>query len=140
MSKPILSELEYNASDVASAILNNADLAIANEDLGVTDRSSDFSVGTGWAGSIIAYSFNGFMFVNSGIYHAGTGQPAHGETMFSNSETTTRPNQSYTVASLGYQADSAVVEAKTDGTFTINDPDNQGISNFYATVNFWYRF
>ena len=30
MSKPILSELEYNADDVASAILSKADLSITN--------------------------------------------------------------------------------------------------------------
>ena len=31
MSKPILSELEYNADDVASAILSKADLSITSK-------------------------------------------------------------------------------------------------------------
>ena len=71
MSKPVLSELEYNADDVASAILSSADLSVTNEDFGVTDHSSIFTFQTGWSDTnAICYGFNGFMFCSLTALHA----------------------------------------------------------------------
>ena len=141
MPKPILSELEYNASDVASAILSSADLSVTNQDFGVTDRSSLFTAGTGWnfAGKI-AYSFNGFMFVSLYCTHSG-GSPQQNEVVLTMTDSDFYPTVETYFSSISYEGDSLTnLVAKTDGTFRINDVNNEGISTFYITTNGFYRF
>ena len=121
MSKPILSELEYNANDVASAILQEADLSIANEDLGIVDRTSLFdeqnsyelASGT-YAG---AYSFNGFLFVN---FSVDRDQPYAGACLQC-SDSDFYPTVVTTMPTISHEGDRAnYVEFDTSGNVNIS--------------------
>ena len=70
MPKPVLSDSLFNADDVATAILSEANLQVTNQDLGVTDISSAFVLSTNWNTwqGHRAYKFNGFVFIWMGTY------------------------------------------------------------------------
>lgn len=142
MSKPVLSELEYNADDVASAILSQADLSIANDDLGVLDISSSFSFDSGWqaeAHGIIAYKFMGFVFVNINCVHL-NGNPVSGEGIGSVNNSSYRPSAKQTLPSIANEADSnAYVCFQTNGNIDQFNPEPSGSSHFYLCINGWYR-
>lgn len=141
MSKPILSELEYNADNVASAILSQADLSVTNEDLGVTERTSDFIAQSGWTTSqMYIFSFNGFMFFSGSFVHADS-VPADGEAFVINSNIDTRPSVAFHLSGGGYQGDTVnFVSINTDGEVTVDSPTGTGASSYYLSVNGWYRF
>ena len=44
MPKPVLSDSLFNADDVATAILDEANLQVTNQNLGVTDITSSFVI------------------------------------------------------------------------------------------------
>ena len=111
MSKPVLSELEYNADDVAAAILSVADLSITNENLGVTDARSELSYESGWALNVpgvenLLYCFNGFAFISLNVYHAGS-EPASGETLMTIDNSDYHPVEKTSFPTNGYQGDTA---------------------------------
>tara|TARA_Y100001963_G_scaffold104549_1_gene144109 strand:+ start:1116 stop:1550 length:435 start_codon:yes stop_codon:yes gene_type:complete len=143
MSKPVLSELEYNADDVASAILQKADLSITNENLGVTDISSEFTFASGWqleAHETIAYAFNGFVFININCVHVG-GSPSSGENIGSISDSDYHPITKTTMPSIGNQADSSyAIIFETDGDISQLSPVNEGSTNFHVVCNGFYRY
>jgi len=142
MSKPILSELEYNASDVASAILSKADLSVTNEDLGVTDRSSLFTIQAGWSsGDLSAYSFNGFMFISAYFSHSG-GEPDNGETVWVISDSDFFPTELISMPSISYEGDNALrMQFQTDGDVTVSWATDTGSSStWYGCINGFYRF
>jgi len=141
MSKPILSELEYNASDVASAILSQADLSVTNEDLGVTERTADFSVKAGWTTSqMYIFSFNGFMFF-SGSFNHSAGDPTGNEVFLTNTNSATRPSNNMHLSAIGYEGDTAnYVYVDPSGNVGVSSPSMSGITGYYLTVNGWYRF
>ena len=140
MSKPILSELEYNASDVASAILENADLSVTNQDFGVADCSDDFTIQTGFSESgLQAYSFNGFMFIMMSVYSAST--PDNGDNIYYNSNQDKRPSEVTFMPSISYQGDSAnQITFNTNGYIVVSHPYNPQGGDWNAVVNGWYRF
>ena len=142
MSKPILSELEYNASDVASAILASADLSVTNQDFGVTDITDQITAGTDvtlYTDRTIAFSFNGFVFLSVGGY--GPSDIATNDVLltFSNSY---HPSNDYTFTTISHQADSAyvVVAKESDGTFRVIDPINNSGNSFYFGFNGFFRY
>ena len=143
MSKPILSELEYNADDVASAILSKADLSITNDNLGVTDVSSSYTLQSGWTNEInplIAYRFMGFIFLNISVSHSG-GSPSDQESIYSIDDDDFKPADVQSFPTVGHSRDLAYgVVVHTDGNIKIYYPDNpSGDATFYVTVNGWYR-
>ena len=140
MPKPILSELEYNADDVASAILSKADLSITNEDLGVTDQSSILSLGTGVThGNVNWYSFNGFMFC-SGQFSLDD-VPTSGDVMLTVTESEFRPANQTLAPTIALHGDFANGLAfNTDGTVEIWNPENEGWTAWYCTYNCYYRY
>tara|TARA_Y100000310_G_C20621536_1_gene783595 strand:+ start:315 stop:752 length:438 start_codon:yes stop_codon:yes gene_type:complete len=142
MSKPILSELEYNASDVASAILSQADLSVTNEDFGVTDISSEYTATSGWNinSDSTAFSFNGFIFVSFLLNHAG-GEPSDGE-KFMDVSADYKPVAKSFFPTVSHQADTGYnVSAKTDGGFYIALPHAPGADvSFYVVFNGFYRY
>ncbi len=140
MSKPILSELEYNASDVASAILVNLDLSIANEDLGVTTKTDNFSLSLGFVATYFqAYRFNGFMFISGGFKHDG-GAPSNGEIFLSCDDSGDYPISDTFFLGHGYQGDNAyMLNFNSDGEFKVHDPIGTGESAFYFGCNGFYR-
>ena len=143
MSKPILSELEYNADDVASAILSKADLSVTNEDLGVNDRSSLFEAESGFTSGFfkVAYSFNGFMFLS--LFAQNTSVPSNGTKMVQMSDSDFYPSTNTRFPSVSYQADSSqYVEARNDGGLYLSWPTSAGgdDTNFYITINGFFRY
>ena len=142
MSKPILSELEYNASDVASAILSKADLSVTNQDFAVSNVISKFTIDSAWGWNTDnnhSYSFNGFVFFQFYVYKTST--PSHQESVMQINDSDYYPNAVYNYNSMGYQGDSSqFVQFRTDGDVQINDPNNQSSANFYMTFGGMYRF
>mgnify|MGYP001251765464 CR=1 FL=1 len=141
MSKPVLSELEYNASDVASAILSKADLSVTNEDLGVTDQSSLFTFQSGWAETNkFCYSFNGFMFVCLTCKHSDS-DPGNPETFCVISDSDYYPIETMFAPTVSYQGDTAqYVILGSDGDIKVQHFLNQSHSSYYMAVNCWYRY
>jgi len=143
MSKPILSELEYNADDVASAILQQADLSVTNEDFGVADRSSLFVINSSNIGSmddLKAYSFNGFMFVQGRFGNSGSA-PTSGDTLATISDSDFYPTYNAIAPVVSYQGDTASrFEIDTSGNLYVLDPTSAGDSHWRCTFNLWYRY
>ncbi len=141
MSKPILSELEYNADDVASAILSTADLSVTNEDLGVTNRNSKFDVDTSFTTNLLeTFGFNGFMFISFYLSHSG-GAPDDGTNIIEINDTDFYPSSRVVAPTLGHQVDYASeIEFKTDGNIRIHNPVDQGSDTYYIVCNAWFRY
>ena len=143
MSKPILSELEYNADDVASAILSNADLAIANDDLGVTDVSDKFVLDSAWSEYVVRniYKFMNFIFFNVGAEKSSV--PSSNDTIWT-IDSDIRPNDVYAVTSVTREGDTSnmIKIIDTTGIIQIDSPVEVLSSSdayFRVIINGWYR-
>jgi len=138
MPKPILSDSLFNADDVATAILNKANLAITNENLNVVDRSSRFVVQSGVTSySIKAYSFMGFMFVN---FHVNIPSPTSGQDIYHIDDSEFYPSQDCYFPTISYGQDSAqYIEILTSGIIQVIEPDNPA-GGWNGLVNGWYRY
>tara|TARA_B100000700_G_scaffold300452_1_gene368607 strand:- start:14 stop:454 length:441 start_codon:yes stop_codon:yes gene_type:complete len=145
MSKPILSELEYNADDVASAILEQADLSVTNQDFAVGDQRSSLELQSGWSNMPsnlppYLYTFNGFAFIAVSCYHPG-GSPSSGEVFLKITNSDFHPVEKIHFPTTGYQGDTGeYVVFQPDGDVEIQNPDNAGASDYYLTINGWYRY
>jgi hypothetical protein len=70
MPKPVLSDSLFNADDVATAVLAEANLQITNSQLGITNLTSvlqyqnNFEMAWSNIGDPVCYAFNGFIFLN----------------------------------------------------------------------------
>jgi hypothetical protein len=140
MPKPVLSDSLFNADDVATAVLSEANLQIANSNLGVTDISSSFTLNTSTWGhnSEHMYLFNGFVFLSS--YLTSSSTPSSNTVIYSISNSDYRPIERYRFPATGYQADSgSSVEIRTDGDIVIKDPTNTGDTTYFVVINGWYR-
>ena len=140
MPKPVLSDSLFNADDVAEAVLAEANLQITNNQLGVSDISSNFTLQAGfqWVNPHVLF-FNGFVFF-SGYFRHGGGTPASGEIFVTIDSSSYRPSNIFSCPGVGYQADSGNhIQFKTNGDIIISDPVNQGTSDFYFTINCVYH-
>ena len=145
MPKPVLSDLEYNADDVASAILSNADLSVTNQDFGVEDITEYFVKESGFASwsDEKCVLFNGFVFVSLNTYindgHANynaTGMDAY---TITNSDY--YPNQDYWMTSSSHQDDTSLaIMIKDTGKIFVSNAVEQGADdNHHIVINGWYR-
>ena len=145
MPKPVLSDSAFNADDVATAILSEANLQVTNEDLGVTDRSSLIVFQSGWqetTGSVPTqfYTFNGFGFISLYCYHAG-GTPATGEDVFYINDSDYHPVQNTAFFTSSHHGDTSLrFTLNTNGMMDIIHPKNEGDSDFFAVLNGFYRY
>ena len=141
MSKPILSELEYNADDVASAILQKADLSLTNENLGVTDIASILVAQSGWALEFEQmFAFNGFAFVCFRCSHAG-GTPSHNEALLYLNDSDYHPIDTFLFPSVSHLGDySQRVEVRDDGYFYVNSPAQDPTDTYYIVINGYFRY
>ena len=145
MSKPILSELEYNADDVASAILSQADLSVTNQDFGVSDESDNLEIQEGWLNNpgVTApylFTFNGFGFFSCSIYHSG-GTPSNPECFMKITNSNFHPTDRIHMPTVGYQGDTGqFVYLESNGDISIASPEAEGDATFYIVVNGWYRY
>ena len=141
MPKPILSDSLFNADDVATAILSEANLQVANSDLGVTDITSEFIMQTGFTStSMKAYTFNGFIFFNAKVNHNG-GAPSNGEKFIQINNSNHYPNSTYLTSSIAFQGDySDRIEIRNDGGFYVIQPVDQGSTTYIMNLNLWFNF
>lgn len=143
MPKPVLSDSLFNADDVATAVLAEANLQIANSDLGVVDRAGLFSYGTGFLNNnhpIRAYSLIGFMFVNIHCYLPNA-TPSNNAVVITCSDSNFYSTATQSAVTLGYELDSGYsLNILTNGNITIEVPTNRGGSNFLVVANFFYRY
>lgn len=140
MPKPVLSDSLFNADDVATAVLAEANLQITNDNLGVSVISSIHSLEPGWSvSSFRLIYFNGFVYW-SGLYSHAGGIPNNGEVFAVINDADYRPTDDYVFPSTGYQADSNYrIRVATNGNIIVDDPVNQGQANYYIVVNgFWH--
>lgn len=140
MPKPVLSDSLFNADDVAEAVLDEANLQITNNQLGVSDISSSFTLQSGflWTNPHVLF-FNGFVFF-SGYFKHGGGTPINQETFVTIDHSGYRPSNNFSTNGVGYQADTGNhILIKTNGNIEIHDPTNQGNSDFYFTINCVYH-
>lgn len=142
MPKPVLSDSLFNADDVATAVLAQANLQITNQSLGVTDISNIFVNQSGWSDhshATRAYHFNGFVFLNINLQHPG-GTPSQGETCISITDSNYHPGVAFTFATISYEGDYANnINITTSGEIKVSWPGNLGSSNYYIVCNGFYR-
>tara|TARA_R100000808_G_scaffold22483_1_gene48910 strand:- start:779 stop:1207 length:429 start_codon:yes stop_codon:yes gene_type:complete len=141
MPKPVLSDSLFNADNVATAILNNAELSVTNQDFAVAERSSEFTLDSYWNSAPYSnfYSFNGFMFFNFYVYKLGA-TPSNGQIIYTVSSEFA-PNAVYSLPSVGQETDTAEqIYFNTNGNIEVHNPVNPGSSNYHIVVNGWYRF
>lgn len=142
MPKPVLSDSLFNADDVATAILSEANLQVSNNNLGVTDVSSSYSFASGWQQNhnpIRAFKFNGFIYLNISCYHSG-GTPSNGETLVTIDDTDLYPGVDYTLPTAAYQGDMAnCIKVNTSGDITVIQPINVGHNDYVVLINGFYR-
>ena len=144
MPKPVLSDSLFNADDVATAILQEANLQITNSVLGVTDRSSLLSYTSGWSdadSNIVPklFTFNGFAFISAMCYHSGT--PGATEQFMTISDTDYAPDQTYALPTASFQGDTAQsVQITTNGEIKVYYPLNESDSGYSINFNGFYRF
>lgn len=138
MPKPVLSDSLFNADNVATAVLAEANLSVTNQDFGVTEITDLLTpVSTINVDLEKAYSFNGFIF----LYVVGNGtQPSTAGKIFDINPSYT-PNDNYSFPTISYQSDSAQhIQFKTDDTVVVHHSNNLGTSNWYFAINGWYRY
>lgn len=142
MPKPVLSDSLFNADDVATAVLAEANLQVANSDLGVTDVSDKFVRGSSWFayGGVYCFKFNGFVFVNLSAYIAGSSLMQN-LIPFTISDSNLHPSVQYRLTSISKEGDSsAFIAVNTNGEVVIDAPLDLGSNpSFHITVNGWYR-
>jgi len=142
MPKPVLSDSLFNAGDVATAILSEAALEITNEQLGVTDRSSLFTIdnSNGTLTDVKAFSFNGFMFCQ-GFFSFSGYSPSHNETLGQITDSNFYPSYEVVFSGNSYDSDSSAQgKITTAGKFQAEYPVNPGDSTWRMVFNCVYRF
>ena len=138
MPKPVLSDSLFNAGDVATAVLAEANLQVANSDLGVTDKSSIFVVQSGTTSyASKAFAFNGFMFIN---LYFNISSPTNPQEMYHISDSDYYPNATCYYPTISYNQDSAqYIEITTSGVVKVVEPYNPS-GGWNGVINGWYRF
>jgi hypothetical protein len=141
MPKPVLSDSLFNADDVATAILQQANLSVTNQDFAVTDQTSLFVTDSAWTPRTgnQAYSFNGFMFL-SGVWSTSS-TPSNGDNVFTISDSDYYPIKDSYFNSISYQGDNLwALIINSSGEGYIQDAQNNSASLFYVNINGYYRF
>lgn len=144
MPKPVLSDSLFNADDVATAIAQNANLSIANENLGVSDVSSNFTImNQGFVmfinEPIIAFKFNGFVFMQwSLVFPDGV---SDGDGIISIDHTSLYPSHPVKAPAISFQGDTVSAIRCTAGgaQFTFIGELNLQNTGLHLTANYTYR-
>ena len=142
MPKPVLSDSLFNADDVATAVLAEANLQIANSELNVVDITSSFVRSTSWVDYSYqkVFKFMGFVFYNLGAKK--TSFPSDGEGIWSITDSNYRPSHNYHTNTITFQGDHTNnIYIQTNGNITISDPGqfSGSDSDFRVVINGWYR-
>lgn len=140
MPRPVLSETTFNADNIATSILQQANLQITNDNLGVTDISGFISGASGVNQyTLEAYAFNGFVFFAVEYRHENS-VPSSGETLSSITDSTYHPITNFVAPVLGNGGDQgAFIRAESDGDIKIYAPTGNS-GHWFGTVNMWWRY
>ena len=142
MPKPVLSDSLFNANDVATAVLDFAELSVTNQDFAVTDISSSFTKNSNFvyeSGTALnAFSFNGFVFLSFVMYTSTS--VSTDDTIMTITESNYFPDRTYVTNSVSFEGDTVnFVTINTDGSMKIKHPHNAGVSSFSICINCHYR-
>lgn len=135
MPKPVLSDSLFNADDVATAVLAEANLQVANENLGVSIITTNFySVTSGWTlETSNVWTFNSIVFFNFICRHTGT--PGSSEVFLTIQDSDYHPDTAHVFNTSSFEGDTAWhVQLTTNGEFKIRDPFDTGSSGLYYIV------
>ncbi len=139
MPKPVLSDSLFNADDVATAVLNNANLQIANNSLGVTDVSDQYTI----VGSFLtwhtlyAFKFMDFIFLNASTYQNNVGN-ASGNLWSMTSDVT--PTNDYHCGTISHHGDTAeYIRIGSNGNISYSNMVDNSSSYWHVIINCWYR-
>ena len=142
MPKPVLSDSLFNADDVATAVLQEANLQVTNSDLGVVDRTSLFikTSDIDTFTNVKAYSFNGFMFLQAILIKDNSSPAQHTDLAYIN-DSDFYPLYEVKFSTTSYQGDSTYNGyITTGGKIRVEGPSNEGDVHWRGVFNCWYRF
>lgn len=140
MPKPVLSDSLFNADDVATAVLAEANLQVTNQDLGVTDISSSFVLSTNWIAwqGHRAYKFNGFVFIWMGTFKQTNA--SNGEVWMTINNSDYYPNANTVFPTASHAGDTAnLIQVQTNGNWIISDPYTPSNADQRIIINGFYR-
>ena len=142
MPKPVLSDSLFNADDVATAILNEANLQIANNSLGVTDITDKFTVQSGVLTSTndnLCIHFMGIVFVNLYAQYTSTSPSVD---LFQISDSNFYPVTNSATSNISYQGDYVgAIRILTSGMMKAFDSEQPSGSDSTQrlNINMWYK-
>lgn len=144
MPRPVLSETTFNSDNIATSILQQANLQISNSDLGVTDITNSFVRASNWNAWLgdKCFIFNGFVFLNLSSYisstHLGSSQHV---TAWNINNSDYYPGYDANLITSSYQGDQSLsIKVTTGGAISVEYPHNVGgDTNFHVVINGWYR-
>lgn len=144
MPRPILSETTFNSDNIATSILQQANLQIANSSLGVTDVSNKFDVYDSSVNEDTSakkcYEFMGFIFINLRPVVANASGNVY---LYQINDSDYYPDVYYYGNTISYQKDSvnAIVIYPTNGIISGDSVDvpSGSDANFRFNINMWYR-
>ena len=143
MPKPVLSDSLFNADDVATAILDSAELSVTNQDFAVTDRTSLFqkhSTNISSWNNCKAYSFNGFMFLQ-GVLVMTNGVPSAKIDLISITDSVFFPDYKAVFTAASKEGDGSYNGIiTTTGKIQVEEPVSSGDIHWRGIINCWYRF
>lgn len=142
MPKPILSDSLFNADDVATAILSEANLQVTNSDLGVTDVTSSYVLNSNWDAwdDDFCYKFNGFVFVQLNAYIDSVDLSSN-LTVYTINDSNLHPSSKQSMPTITFDNDSATgLYFHTNGNVIVLEPkDMSSNPRYHLKVNGWYR-
>lgn len=142
MPKPVLSDSLFNADDVATAILAEANLQVTNSDLGVNDRSSKVTFISGLDDLVFgAYSFNGFFFIHFHCKIPDASPPNNAYKICEINDADFYPITTFNFPTVSYQGDTGLsFRFESNGEGKIISFSNPGASSFHLTINGFFRY
>ncbi len=145
MPKPVLSDSLFNADNVATSVLAEANLQVANSDLGVTDITSSFVLSTHWSSWVTdkCFYFNGFVFVqlNAYIHTSNSNFNTASTNIYTINNSDYFPNYEVSMNTTSHEGDTAQrIKITTSGSIDIMYPTEVGSDiNYHIICNGWYR-
>lgn len=144
MPRPVLSETTFNSDNIATSILQQANLQITSNQLGVTDITSEFVRNSNWdqngEGDHV-FHFNGFVFYNLGANNKSSFSPSNGNVVW-NIGSDYHPSNSFQTNTSTHQGDTtANIVINTSGEILIGTPFQPSGSDsaLRIIINGWYR-
>ena len=146
MPKPVLSDSLFNSDDVATAILENANLQVTNSAFAITDFSDDIVLDSAFEHQTtslnnppyVAIHFNSIVFMY-GALRCSSSDAIDGATVLT-VPSAYYPHRLVACNTSSLDEDTARrIQINTSGVMSIVDPVNSGSGTFHMVFNFWYK-